>query len=66
MTSRRTQQVALISRGYKTPEELGLAGKSLIIVGGPPKPSKTPSESMPQDSSTNQEDPTESDEQSKD
>jgi len=52
--------------GYKTPEELGLAGKSLIIVGGPPKPSKTPSESMPQDSSTNQEDPTESDEQSKD
>jgi hypothetical protein len=58
--------VALIDKGYKTPEELGLVGKSLIIVGGPHKPSKTPSEDTPQDSSMKPEDPNESSEQSKD
>lgn len=52
--------MALINMGYKTAEELGLVGKSLIIVGGPHKASKTPSEITHQDSSTKPEDPQES------
>ena len=46
------QEGCFYDHGLCTPQEIGLRGNSLVIVGNMPRPSKKPSESTPQKPST--------------